>query len=249
MTHLHIERLADGLLRHTAAFADAVAGADWERRVPTCPRWPLRVLVGHVGQGRHWAAGVVRGAPPDGVPDPRAAVVPPDWRAWLLAGATALADTVREAGAEARVWTPTGPGPASSLLRQAAHDTAVHSVDAALMTGAPYGIERDLAADAVSLNLELLSSPAIVASRPALTALRGTGTIALRPTDGPVDGWVVTRRADGVSWRHGTAPADVTVTATAETLILVLMHRLPPHDATVEGDHALFAHWLEHNAL
>ncbi|WP_399118448.1 maleylpyruvate isomerase N-terminal domain-containing protein [Streptomyces sp. KM273126] len=55
-------------------------GTDWDAFVPTCPEWRLRVLVGHLGQAPRRAAGIVRGGPADGVPDPQEAAPPRDRR-------------------------------------------------------------------------------------------------------------------------------------------------------------------------
>ncbi|MFI1334964.1 maleylpyruvate isomerase family mycothiol-dependent enzyme [Streptomyces sp. NPDC020845] len=251
MTQPHIDQLASGLLTQIAAFADAVDAADWDAPVPTCPEWPLRVLVGHLGQAPRWAAGIVRGAgnAPDGIPDPREAVPPRDWRTWLLAGASELVEAVRAIGPGTPVWTLTGPGPASFWLRQATHDISVHAVDAALVAGVPYALEPDLSADAVTQYLELLSSPVAEALKPAVAALRGAGSIGLRPSEGAIEGWVITRTPTGVSWRRGPGPTDVTVTGAVEDLLLVLMRRLPPRRVAIEGDGQLFDHWLAHSAL
>ncbi|MGA4844627.1 maleylpyruvate isomerase family mycothiol-dependent enzyme [Streptomyces sp. G45] len=249
MTQPQTGRLASALLHTTTAFADLVDGADWDAHVPTCPEWPLRVLVGHLGQAPRWMAAIVRGGAPDGVPDPRDETPPRDWRAWLHAGAVELAVAVREVGADTPVWTLTGPGPASFWLRQATHDATVHTVDAALLTKAPYAIEPDLAADAVTQLLELLSAPAATTLKPALAALHGTGTLTLRPTEPALPAWTITRTPTGVTWHPGTADADVTVTAPAQDLLLILTRRLPTHHAKTEGDETLFAHWLTHSAL
>ena len=61
-------RLVEALHEHTAGFAKAVEGADPEARVPTCPEWPLRVLVGHIGQAHRWSAGNIRTGPSDANP-------------------------------------------------------------------------------------------------------------------------------------------------------------------------------------
>ncbi|MGY0056470.1 maleylpyruvate isomerase family mycothiol-dependent enzyme [Streptomyces sp. LZ34] len=249
MTQPHIDRLASGLLVQTAAFADAVDGTDWDAPVPTCPEWRLRVLVGHLGQASRWAAGIVRGGSADGIPDPREAVLPQDWRAWLLAGASELVEAVRAVGPGTEVWTVAGPGPASFWLRQATHDTSVHAVDAALSAGVEYALEPDLAADAVTQCLELLSSPVTAALKPAVASLWGAGSIGLRPSEESIEGWVITRTPTGVSWRRGQGSTDVTVTGAVEDLLLVLMRRLPPQRVAVEGDGRLFDHWLAHSAL
>lgn len=249
MTQPHIERLASGLLAQTAAFADAVDGTDWDAFVPTCPQWRLRVLVGHLGQAPRWAAGIVRGGPPGATPDPHEARPPQGWRAWLLTGASELVEAVRDAGPDAPVWTVAGPAPASFWLRQATHDTAVHAADAALLAGVPYALEPDLAADAVTQLLELLSSPVMATLKPAVAALRGAGSIGLRAREDSIEGWVITRTPTGVSWRRGPGAADVTVTGPVQDLLLVLMRRLPPQRVAIDGERQLLDHWLAHSAL
>ncbi|MGO4418620.1 maleylpyruvate isomerase family mycothiol-dependent enzyme, partial [Streptomyces sp. MCAF7] len=113
----------------------------------------------------------------------------------------------------------------------------------------PYALEPGLAADAVTQYLELLSSPLAEALKPAVAALRGAGSIGLRPSAGSIEGWVITRTPTGVSWRRGPGPTDVTVTGAVEDLLLVLMRRLPPQRVAIEGDGPLFDHWLAHSAL
>ena len=41
--------------------AAAVAGADPDGTVPTCPEWTVRDLVRHMGGVHRWATGFVRG--------------------------------------------------------------------------------------------------------------------------------------------------------------------------------------------
>ncbi|GGS30723.1 maleylpyruvate isomerase family mycothiol-dependent enzyme [Actinokineospora fastidiosa] len=240
-------RLAQGLHHHTAAFAAAVAGADPQARVPTCPEWPLRVLVGHIGQAHRWAAGIV-GSGPSPVPDPVDADPGPpgEWSAWLRDGATALADAVAAAG-DSPVWTFFGERPARFWLRRMLHDTTIHHADAALATGAPFAVEPDIAADAVTEWLELLSNPVTPSIKPEFAALRGAGqTLQLSPDAGP--GWLITRTPDGVEWDRTTGPADVTMAAPIADLLLVFTRRLPASRITITGDRALADHWLAHTA-
>lgn len=244
---MDVARLAEGLLEHTTRIADAVAGADPDRPVPTCPEWPLRVLVGHVGQEHRWAAGIV-GSGPSPVPDPFDADpgTPAEWSAWLRAGAADLVDAVSAAG-DSPVWTFFGPGPATFWLRRMLHDTTVHHADVALATGTAFEIAPDLAGDAIDEWLEMVAEPVTRTLRPAFAELRGTGqTLRLRPDTGP--GWLITRGRDGVRWTQATDPADATLTGPVEDLLLVLTRRLPPGRVTVTGDRDLVEHWLAHTA-
>jgi len=240
-------RLAEGLHEHTAGFAKAVAGADPNAPVPTCPEWPLRVLVGHIGQSHRWATGIVTSGPTP-VPDPFDADPgsPDDWSDWLHEGATNLADAVAAAG-ESPVWTFFGPQPARFWLRRMLHDTTVHHADAALATGAAFEVAPDLAADAISEWLEVLSDPVTPTIKPAFAELRGTGqTLQLRPEAD--EGWLITRVPDGVRWARATDAADVMLTGPVEDLLLVLTRRLPADQVTITGDRGLADHWLAHTA-
>jgi uncharacterized protein (TIGR03083 family) len=240
-------RLVEGLHEHTAGFAKAVAGADPNAPVPTCPEWPLRVLVGHIGQAHRWATGIVTSGPTP-VPNPLDADPgsPDEWPDWLDEGATGLADAVAAAG-ESPVWTFFGPQPATFWLRRMVHDTTVHHADAALATGAAFEVAPDLAADAISEWLEVLSDPVTPTIKPAFAELRGTGqTLQLRPDTGT--GWLITRAPDGVRWARATDAADVMLTGPVEDLLLVLTRRLPADQVTITGDRGLADHWLAHTA-
>lgn len=244
---MDLPRLVDGLHEHTATFAKAVTGADPNLRVPTCPEWPLRVLVGHIGQAHRWAAGIVRSGPTP-VPDPFDADPgsPGTWPDWLRDGAADLADAVLAAG-ESPVWTFFGPRPAAFWVRRMLHDTIVHHADAAGATGAAFAVEPDVAADAISEWLEVLSDPVTPTLKPAFAELRGTGqTLQLRTDTGV--GWLITRTPDGVRWARGTDTADVTLAGPVADLLLVLTRRLPPDRVAITGDRDLADHWLAHTA-
>ncbi|GAB1511404.1 maleylpyruvate isomerase family mycothiol-dependent enzyme [Actinophytocola sp. KF-1] len=244
---MDVARLAEGLHEHTAGFAKAVTGADPDAVVPTCPDWPLRVLVGHIGQEHRWAAGIVRSGPAP-VPDPFDADPgdPAGWAGWLLAGAEDLAAAVLSAP-DRPVWTFAGTRPAAFWLRRMLHDTTVHHADAALATGTPFTVAPDHAADAISEWLELLSDPVATTVRPGFGALRGTGqTLGFRPDTGP--GWLVTRAPDGVRWTRADGQADATLSGPVADLLLVVSRRRPPDTVTVTGDRGLVDHWLAHSA-
>ncbi|MFJ7217285.1 maleylpyruvate isomerase family mycothiol-dependent enzyme [Amycolatopsis sp. NPDC098790] len=241
-------RLAEALLDRTAAFAATVTGADPATRVPTCPDWPLRVLVGHIGQAHRWSAGIVRSGPSP-VPDPLDADPgsPGNWADWLRQGAEDLAKTARDAG-DTPVWTFFGEQPAKFWLRRMLNDTTVHHADAALATGTSFEVAPDLAEDVITEWLEMLANPVTASLKPAFAELRGTGQTLLL-TDGD-HSWLVTREPGGVSWTRDTATAatDVTLAGRTQDLLLVLTRRAPLDDVTLTGDRALAEHWLARTA-
>jgi uncharacterized protein (TIGR03083 family) len=244
---MEIARLAEGLHDQTAGFAKAVAGAAPDTPVPTCPDWPLRVLVGHIGQAHRWSAGIVRTGPAP-VPDPFDADPgdPGDWAGWLHEGAAELADAVAAAG-DRPVWTFFGSQTATFWLRRMLHDLTLHRADAAFATGAAFEVAPDLAADALDEWLDMLSHPISATLKPAFAELRGTGqTLQLRPDDGP--GWLITRTPEGVRWVRATGTADVTLTGSVEDLLLVFTRRLPIERVALTGDRGLAEHWLARTA-
>jgi uncharacterized protein (TIGR03083 family) len=243
---MDIARLAEGLREHTTALAATAAGTDPAARVPTCPEWTLRVLVGHIGQVHRWAAGIVESGPSP-IPDPLDADpgVPGEWPDWLRAGADSLATAVL-AGPDRPVWTFFGERPASFWLRRMLHDLTVHHADVGLTAGVPVTIAPDLAADGITELLEVMADPVAPTLRPEVGELRGTGQTLRFAAD---DSWLVTRTPGGLRWELADGPADVTVTGTAEDLLLVLAHRRPVEAVTVRGDRALLDHLLAHGVL
>jgi uncharacterized protein (TIGR03083 family) len=247
------DRLVTGLSEVTAAFTGTVAGLDPQATVPTCPEWQVRDLVGHIGQGYRWSAGLVRSraaAPP---PDPRDSEPgrPQDWPGWLRDSAADLASAIAETGPDTVVWTFLGDRPARFWLHRMLADTAVHVADAALAGGRPFTIAPNLAADTISEGLGLIAAAEAAGLKPELGELRGDGqTLQLRPTDVEA-GWLITRTPGGVTWERRTADADVVVTAPVRELLLVFSRRIAPDDTqlTITGNRALVDHWWAHTAF
>ncbi|MER8071713.1 maleylpyruvate isomerase family mycothiol-dependent enzyme [Streptomyces sp. NPDC094034] len=249
---LDTARFVEGLREQTGGFADAVAGRAPDTWVPTCPQWPLRTLVGHVGQEHRWAAELVRKGRQLPVPDPWQADpgAPDEWARWLREGAEELIRAIGETGADTETRTFFGPRPAAVWLRRMLSDTCVHHYDAACATDTVFEIADDLAADVISENLDLLATPAFAAARPAVAGLRGRGErVGFRP--GSMEGWTITRTPDTPRWERGPVEADVVVSGAVADLMLVFSQRVPPEDdrVTVTGDRALLDHWLAHTAL
>lgn len=243
---MHTTGLAEALLDRTAAFATTVTGADPGAHVPTCPDWPLRVLVGHVGQAHRWSAGIVRSGPSP-VPDPVDADpgTPENWADWLRQGAEDLAKTVLDAG-ETPVWTFFGEQPAKFWLRRMLNDTTVHHADAALAMGTAFEVAPGLAEDVITEWLEMLANPVTASLKPDFARLHGTGqTLLLTDRD---RSWHITREPGGIRWTRDAATADVTLAGPIRDLLLVLTRRRPLDGVTLTGDRALAEHWLAHTA-
>ncbi|WP_223167367.1 maleylpyruvate isomerase family mycothiol-dependent enzyme [Nonomuraea sp. SYSU D8015] len=245
-------RLEEGLREVTAGFARAVAGGDPAAVVPTCPEWPLRVLVGHIGQAYAYAAGILRKGEIPPVPDPWEAEpgAPAGWEEWLRESAEDLIGALRETGADTERWTFLGPAPARFWVRRMMADTAIHSYDAAVTTGTAFEIAGDLAADVVTEGMDMLTAPGAETLKPDLAGLRGRGErLGVRPPD--MAGWVVVRTPGGLRYERGPVEADAVVSGEVADLMLVCSRRLPLDDERVEvtGDRALLEHWLARMAF
>ncbi|MGH4031248.1 maleylpyruvate isomerase family mycothiol-dependent enzyme [Actinomycetota bacterium Odt1-20B] len=267
-------RLVEGLREQTGGLARVVGvagsrGAS-DLPVPTCPKWSLRTLVGHVGQEHRWAAELVRTGEQLPVPVPELADpgAPEGWSRWLYEGAEELIRAVECLGADTEVRTLFGPRPAGFWLRRVLSDTCVHHYDAVVATHSAseivsgiasefaHEIADDLAAEVISETLDLLSTPGFEAVRPGVGQLRGRGErIGLRPAAASVEGWVITRASEGLSWERERGPveADVVVSGAVVELMLAMSGRVPvpggDGGVSVTGDRALLDHWLAHSAF
>ncbi|MGH3929384.1 MAG: maleylpyruvate isomerase family mycothiol-dependent enzyme [Pseudonocardiaceae bacterium] len=263
MAPLSNDRYLRALVDQSAQFADALQSADLQQRVPTCPQWSLYRLTEHVGQTHRWVKEIVvqrATAPVDpgelgGVQAPDDAGDFSELGQWLRDGAGELADAIREAGPQTRVWTWKGEQYVGFWARRMAHETAVHRADAELAQGRDFALEPELAADAISEWLDIICSPQALKYRPELMELRGDGQLLhLHSTDaglGEAGEWIVRRTPSGPVWEHGHAKGDVAVRGAVVDLLLVLMRRVPPADATIQvlGDPAVLEHWLTHTAF
>ncbi len=265
MNELTTERYGQALVDQTALFAEIARHAADDAPVPTCPGWTTRDLVEHVGQTQHWVAAIVeeRVSDPSQLPT-SVDELPADrdaWASWLAAGASRLVAACVDAGDDAPVWNPAGddrPG-TRFWLRRTLCETIIHRADAAATAGVAYRLQAELAADAVTDHLAMMTSPGWAAQRPdSAAALRGSGqTLHLHADDEPELGgageWLVERGTEGATWQHRHGTADVTVRGPAASLLLVLTRRRPipagpDHALHVSGDADLFAHWVENTA-
>lgn len=239
---------AAGWRAQNQALGDLLRSAAPDTPVPTCPGWTLRQLATHVGRGDRWAATMVEErattfADPRTVTDGKPPADPDDAAAWLAAGVTRLTDAVEKVGADAPVWTFTGPQPSAWWVRRRLHETVVHRADAALALGAPFEVSAEVAADGVSEWLTLL------AARPAgdEPLLVGASTMHLHATDGDLGAageWMVHPAGNAAAWEPGHAKGTVAVRGTAADLLLVLTRRIPPARVEVLGDATVLDAWL-----
>ena len=262
MTVLDPDRARTAIVEHTRRLADAVATIDPTAPVPTAPEWTAADLVAHLGQTQHWVAEIIERRIADPTQLPTTVVAAPtdpgEWTAWLDKAAHRVADACSADALAASVFNAAGDERTGGQfwLISMVNEAVVHGVDGAVAAGRRAEVEPDIAGALISNHLAMLTSPTWELQRPeSAHALRGTGQtlqwLATDSADGD-QGWFVERRPDGVTVRVGGRDADVTVSGSAASLLLLLTRRLPlaaaRADVTVEGDSELVRHWIESTA-
>jgi uncharacterized protein (TIGR03083 family) len=211
-------------LDHLRADADAVlavlAGADGNEPVPACPGWTVRDLVLHLGNVHRWARQIVLTGERQREPDDQ----PEELSAWFAAGASELIEALAAADLSAPCWSFTPDRRVGFWLRRQALETVVHRWDAEHAVGEPGSIDSALAADGVAEVVTLMMPRQIELKRiPPLPT-----SVLLRATD------------TGDEWVLGDDEPMARVEAAAETLLLLLWHRVDAGDLRVRitGDAA-----------
>ncbi|MGH3910323.1 MAG: maleylpyruvate isomerase family mycothiol-dependent enzyme [Pseudonocardiaceae bacterium] len=258
MTVLSYDRFCSELVAQTDLLRSCIEGADLTVPVPSCPGWNVGQLLRHLGGGQRWAEETVRSRATQPLPDEHfrdlsayadedPAVLGP----WLAEGAVQLADTLRGAGPDAKVWTPVPDGTATFYARRFAHETVIHRADATLAVGAEFTLDDEVALDAIDEWMELGSLPMHFEVHPWMRELLGPGrTIHLHATDTAPETaaeWVIDLTGDAIVWRRAHEKAAVAVRGPLVDLLLVIYKRRPARSEGIEilGDVQLLDFWLE----
>ncbi|TNC28785.1 maleylpyruvate isomerase family mycothiol-dependent enzyme [Amycolatopsis alkalitolerans] len=216
------------------AMRSAVVTAGPDAEVPTCPRWTVSRLVGHLGRVQSWVI--------QALADPSGREIKPDrppegWDellAWWDEQRTKMLDGLADPDAPA--WLPFTryPRVAASWARRQAHEAAIHRLDAehALSAEPSVGFDPEFAADGVD---ELIAW--MVPTRTDWADTTYAGTVRLSATDIERD-WTV-RLSPGAppSIDESGAEADLTITGSADAVYRRVWGR--PSQAVVTGDTAL----------
>jgi uncharacterized protein (TIGR03083 family) len=237
-----------------ARMAQVTRCAALETPVPACPGWDLARLIKHTGIVHRWATAAVATKATERVASTDLDVGLPadvaDYPQWLAAGAAPLLAALREAGADAPVWSWASDGGGSGWwARRMLHETTVHRADAELARGIEPSIDPVVAADGVGEFLAI----GRLASRPSqrLAELPDDQTIHLHATDnglGSGGEWLISLGGDdGYTWSHGHAKGTVAVRGPAALLLLLAYGRVKPDDErlTVFGDASLLTTWQD----
>jgi uncharacterized protein (TIGR03083 family) len=232
-----------------ARMADAVAQADPDGPVPTCPDWTVRDLARHTGGVHRWATGFVRGRtePLDADLPEVVGTWPPDTElaAWLAQGCADLVTALTAAPDSLQCWTfLPAPSPRAMWARRQAHETAMHRVDAELAAGLPLSPwSPAFAADGID---ELLS---LFVPRRS-TGLQADPPVTLVVRCADVDAaWALRLDGHGVTTTPATAAdeegAACTVTGRAGDLFRALWNRAGPDDLRISGERAVLGQFTE----
>lgn len=226
----HIEAVA----RESATLADALAAGPRDARVPSCPEWSVADLAEHVGRFTGWythllCEGTGRAKPP--APDPPSAG---DLGDWYRALSGHLVEELRVTPPDTEVWTWKDDDHTPAFVaRRAAHELAVHRVDAQLARGSHTPIDAVLAEDGIDEALMLAG----------VGGVRGEGqTLHLHGTDRD-DEWLLTLAASGLEVERAHGKADLALRGAVSDLELLLYHRPPVGEVEHLGDDAVLAAW------
>lgn len=218
------------LERDGAAFRSAAVAAGLHSDVPACPGWNVADLVWHLAEV-HYFWGTVVSQRPEGWKDVVRIDRVPDEQLIDASHShfAALVDVLSNSDPADEVWTWAVDHSVGFVIRRMAHETAVHSWDAARATGRPTDIEAELASDGIDEFLEHFLPDVIEGAEPVggsvhIHCADVAGEWTIRPAD---DGFEVTRE-------H--AKGDCALRGSANNLFLALWRRVGPEAIDVVGD-------------
>ncbi|MFS4094693.1 maleylpyruvate isomerase family mycothiol-dependent enzyme [Streptomyces sp. AF1A] len=236
--------------REGRLLAAAAEQAGTDAKVPACPAWQVRDLLGHTGAVHRWATAFVA----EGCAEPRPIGDPPDLDggelvAWYRDSHRRLVDTLSCAPAGLECWTfhpAPSPSPLAFWTRRQAHETTVHRYDAETARGGTASpVAADFAADGID---ELLRG--FHARSRSRVRTREPRVLRVRAVDaGPEAVWTVrlTAEAPPATVRAAPGAADAELSGPADQLYLALWNRAPVPQVT--GDRSLATLWRETSGI
>lgn len=224
----------------TARLVDTARAAGLDATVPACPEWTVTDLLRHIGSVQRWQAEVVRRRATEPLPSsPHAPVDPEAMPDWVGEGAALLLAALEATPPETPMWTMSASGKAEAWFRRAAHEAALHRVDAEQSAAMPSTFDAELAADGIDEHVE-----SFVLGRLRKRFVGDGETVHLHCTD--VDGeWLVRLTPSGPEVDRAHAKGDVAARGPAADLLLALRRRRGPEAVEVFGDAALLTRFLD----
>jgi uncharacterized protein (TIGR03083 family) len=217
--------IVDWITDQSDGFAATIRANALDNKVPGCPDWTLRDLVGHLARVQRFWANVVRAGgdvePAISDPDPAAGRGDPDeLAAWMRDSTADLLGALRSVEWNAPAWTWwKEPRTVGAIARHQAQEAAVHRWDAQSTVGTSQPLPAALAADGVDEFLGIarqLGEPAPI-------------TFFATDTD--------------ETFEVGRDP-KTTVSATVSDLVLLLYGRRSLDEVALDGDRAVAESFL-----
>jgi uncharacterized protein (TIGR03083 family) len=236
---MEIARYRECLASEFGTLRAAVAGADPQRPVPTCPGWSMADLVGHVAEVYlHKVECMRRGEFPEPWPPERPAEPPLALLDRAYAQLTIEFDARRPSEATAHWYEPDPT--VGCLVRRMAQETVVHRVDAQRAAGTEVTpVAADLARDGVDEALLVVLGFLSRTWPEAFDDLPRSGEsppVRIVADDTP---WLLTPTPKGVLVTiDGTAGAAATVAGDARDMLLWLWGRVDDTAVAASGDPA-----------
>lgn len=240
---MDVDALLDALASEGTTYTAAIERGDLDAVVPSCPEWTLRDLVRHTSAVNRWATRIVNERATEPIADELEAVAggwpdDGDLAPWFRAGNVLLTDSLRSAPDDLECWAfLRAPSAKAFWARRQLHETAIHRVDAELVSGRVSRIPLDHALDGID---ELLTC--FLPRRSSRLKPEKPSTIVVQPTDA-ADAWLVRAGPEGATTERTSGDADVTVRGTAADLYLLLWNRRDLAGLDVIGDETLLDLW------
>jgi uncharacterized protein (TIGR03083 family) len=236
----------------SARFAEVLARADPESRVPSCPDWSAADLLWHLGEVQHFWGAIVG----DRLTDADAYEEParPEGYAALLeffdASSAALLDALARTADDVHVWTWLDTDQSVGFVRRRqTHEALIHRLDAELTTGAVTELDAELATDGVLEAIEWMFGGA-----PGWASTTSDGPVGRLATSDTDTTWLVqlghwggtspntgkTYTAEHMVFVVETGEPTFEITGTAGDLGAWIWNRPPRNEISRTGDAAAF---------
>jgi uncharacterized protein (TIGR03083 family) len=235
-------------------FAVAAEMGELDVDIPACAGWDMRALVRHLGLIHLWAAGSVAFTrddwlDADDIPDmarywPELGAAWPDDAdlvSWYRETNANLVRVLESAPADHECFSfLPAPTPVTMWARRQASEIAIHRFDAEQARGVPSHFEPEFASDMLD---ELLSG---FAPRPSASGIGIDTDRVLHVHACDVDDhWFLTIGPNGIETSRDGGTADLTVTATAAQLYLLMWNREDGSAVDLRGDTELIDVWRQ----
>lgn len=231
-------------------FASAAERGQLDVEVATCPGWDVRELVRHLGLIHLWAAAHVSFPHPEegdvedltdlvGYWPDLAGPWPDDGElvTWYRATNANLVEVLKTAPIDVDCYTfLPAPSPLAMWARRQASETAIHRFDVEDARGIASNFDPQFAADMLD---ELLCG---FAPRPRELDMASNQVLHVHAEDVGED-WYLTLGPEGIETSRQGEGADLTLTATAAELYLLLWNRTPDSSITMTGNTGLMELW------